>query len=170
MFFLLIKGEFGEAINIMGWSPKALVSKSVLMGIVPVIANSISYEDSFFKIISLGATEIKVLMFGFSSVNFAIILWPKYFAVDTTPTFTVPLFARLTSSNLLFKSSDEETKTSSRLGLGFGLEKVSESELSNGHLFYFGRLYYPSYFTNTKNSSIYFGNVLKITQSVEYVW
>ena len=64
MFFLLIKGEFGEAINIMGWSPKALVSKSVLMGIVPVIANSISYEDSFFKIISLGATEIKVLMFG----------------------------------------------------------------------------------------------------------
>ncbi len=57
-------------------------------------------------------------------------------------------------ANLLFKSSDEETKTSSRIGLGFGLEKVSESELSNGHLFYFGRLYYPSYFTNTKNSSI----------------
>ena len=57
-------------------------------------------------------------------------------------------------ANLLFKSSDEETKTSSRIGLGFGLEKVSESELSNGHLFYFGRLYYPSYFTNTRNSSI----------------
>ena len=57
-------------------------------------------------------------------------------------------------ANLLFKSSDEKRKKSSRIGLGFGLEKVSESELSNGHLFYFGRLYYPSYFTNTKNSSI----------------
>ena len=57
-------------------------------------------------------------------------------------------------ANLLFKSSAEETKRGSRIGLGFGLEKVSESELSNGHLFYFGRLYYPSYFTNTKNSSI----------------
>jgi len=75
MFFLLVKGEFVEAINVRGCSPKALASKSVLIGIVPVIANSISYEDSFFKIISLGATEIKVLMFGFSSMNFDIILW-----------------------------------------------------------------------------------------------
>ena len=41
--------------------------------------------------VSLDSTFIDVLMLGFSSIKLAIILWPKYFAVETIPTLTDPL-------------------------------------------------------------------------------
>ena len=40
---------------------------------------------------SLDATFIEVWILGFSSIKLAIILWPKYFAVETIPTLTDPL-------------------------------------------------------------------------------
>ena len=38
--------------------------------------------------------------------------------------------------------------------LGFGIENTANNNFANGHLFYFGRLYYPSYYVHTNNSSI----------------
>ena len=56
--------------------------------------------------------------------------------------------------NLINKTSDEASKTGGRIGLGFGIENTENNNFGNGHLFYFVRLYYPSYYIHTKNSTI----------------
>ena len=57
-------------------------------------------------------------------------------------------------ANIIYKIYDDTSKKGGRLGLGFGLENTASSNFSKGHLFYFGRLYYPSYYIHTKNSTI----------------
>ena len=57
-------------------------------------------------------------------------------------------------ANIIYKIYDDTSKKGGRLGLGFGVENTASNNLAKGHLFYFGRLYYPSYYIHTKNSTI----------------
>ena len=57
-------------------------------------------------------------------------------------------------ANIIYKIYDDTSKKGGRIGLGFGVENTASNNLAKGHLFYFGRLYYPSYYIHTKNSTI----------------
>ena len=57
-------------------------------------------------------------------------------------------------TNIIYKIYDDTSKKGGRIGLGFGVENTASNNFVNGHLFYFGRLYYPSYYIHTKNSTI----------------
>ena len=57
-------------------------------------------------------------------------------------------------ANIIYKIYDDTSKKGGRIGLGFGVENTANTNLAKGHLFYFGRLYYPSYYIHTKNSTI----------------
>ena len=57
-------------------------------------------------------------------------------------------------ANIIYKIYDDTSKKGGRIGLGFGVENTASNNFVNGHLFYFGRLYYPSYYIHTKNSTI----------------
>ena len=57
-------------------------------------------------------------------------------------------------ANIIYKIYDDTSKKGGRIGLGFGVENTASNNFAKGHLFYFGRLYYPSYYINTKNSTI----------------
>ena len=56
--------------------------------------------------------------------------------------------------NIIYKIYDNASKKGGRIGLGFGIENTANNKFTKGHLFYFGRFYYPSYYINTKNSTI----------------
>ena len=57
-------------------------------------------------------------------------------------------------ANIIYKIYDDTSKKGGRIGLGFGVENTASNNFAKGHLFYFGRLYYPSYYIHTKNSTI----------------
>ena len=57
-------------------------------------------------------------------------------------------------ANIIYKIYDDTSKKGGRIGLGFGVENTANTNLAKGHLFYFGRLYYPSYYIHTKNSTL----------------
>ena len=57
-------------------------------------------------------------------------------------------------ANIIYKIYDDASKKGGRIGLGFGVENTASNNFAKGHLFYFGRLYYPSYYIHTKNSTI----------------
>ena len=57
-------------------------------------------------------------------------------------------------ANIIYKIYDDTSKKGGRIGLGFGVENIANNNFAKGHLFYFGRLYYPSYYIHTKNSTI----------------
>ena len=57
-------------------------------------------------------------------------------------------------ANIIYKIYDDTSKKGGRIGLGFGVENTANTNLAKGHLLYFGRLYYPSYYIHTKNSTI----------------
>ena len=57
-------------------------------------------------------------------------------------------------ANIIYKIYDDTSKKGGRIGLGFGIENTASNNFAKGHLFYFGRLYYPSYYIHTKNSTI----------------
>ena len=57
-------------------------------------------------------------------------------------------------ANIIYKIYDDTSKRGGRIGLGFGVENTASNNFAKGHLFYFGRLYYPSYYIHTKNSTI----------------
>ena len=56
--------------------------------------------------------------------------------------------------NLIYKKYDDSSKEGGRIGLGFGIENIASDNFINGQLFYFGRLYYPSLYLNTKNATL----------------
>ena len=57
-------------------------------------------------------------------------------------------------ANIIYKIYDDTSKKGGRIGLGFGVENTASNNFVKGHLLYFGRLYYPSYYIHTKNSTI----------------
>ena len=57
-------------------------------------------------------------------------------------------------ATIIYKIYDDTSKRGGRIGLGFGVENTASNNFAKGHLFYFGRLYYPSYYIHTKNSTI----------------
>ena len=57
-------------------------------------------------------------------------------------------------TNIVYKKYNDSSKKGSRIGLGFGIENTPSVNFFNGQLFYFGRLYYPSYYVSTKNATV----------------
>ena len=57
-------------------------------------------------------------------------------------------------TNIIYKKYDDTSKNGGRIGLGFGIENTPSENFINGQLFYFGRLYYPSYYVSTKNATV----------------
>ena len=57
-------------------------------------------------------------------------------------------------TNIIYKKYDDSSKKGGRIGLGFGIENTPSVKFINGQLFYFGRLYYPSYYVSTKNATV----------------
>jgi len=58
------------------------------------------------------------------------------------------------SPRVIVTPSGEGSKVSDARVPSPEVENTANNNFANGHLFYFGRLYYPSYYVHTNNSSI----------------
>ena len=142
--FNLKNGELLALIGPNGAGKSTILG--LLAGVLKTTSGQIEVEGRLAPLLELGA--------GFLSVNdhskftLNIDLFKTFLKINNINFTFGP------GANIIYKIYDDTSKKGGRLGLGFGLENTASSNFSKGHLFYFGRLYYPSYYIHTKNSTI----------------